>query len=88
MTEQDPPKIEFPCDYPIKVIGEATLSVEHVVEIALRHDPELDSDAVTRRPSSNGNYHSITLQFRATGEVQLKRLFEELKACDAVKMVL
>ncbi|MGB0668771.1 MAG: DUF493 family protein, partial [Porticoccaceae bacterium] len=23
MTEQEAPKIEFPCDYPIKVMGEA-----------------------------------------------------------------
>ncbi len=88
MTDVEPPKIEFPCDYPIKVIGEAGLTIDDVAAIAERHDPDLDRSTITDRPSRNGNYHSITLQFHATGEVQLKELFEELKACDAVKMVL
>ena len=28
MTEQEPPKIEFPCDYPIKVLGRSVEKFE------------------------------------------------------------
>lgn len=83
------PEIEFPCDYPIKVIVEAReVIVEEVLTIAQRHDPDLDMDKLSERPSRKGNYTSITLQFRATGEAQLKNLFEDLKECPAVRMVL
>lgn len=89
MTDQEPPKIAFPCDYPIKVIFEASeVTIEEIFEIAVRHDPSLDRDEATLRPSARGNYHAVTLRFTATGERQLKALFEELKTCDAVRMVL
>ncbi|XOV85867.1 MAG: YbeD family protein [Pseudomonadota bacterium] len=87
MTE--PPKIEFPCDYPVKVIAEAQVGLlEEVFMIVQRHDPSIHMDRVTERPSSGGNYHAITLQLRATGVVQLQNLFEDLKACEAVRLVL
>ena len=85
----EPPKIEFPCDYPIKVIGESRDGLlEVIVEIAQRHDPAVSHERVQMRPSRNGNYHAITISFWATGEGQLKRLFEDLKTCDAVRLVL
>lgn len=89
MTNSADSGIEFPCNYPIKVVVDAEEVIfEEVFSIARRHDPELDRSRVTSRPSRNGNYHSITLQFRATGEDQLQRLFEDLKECRAVRMVL
>ena len=89
MTDAEAPRIEFPCDYPIKVICEAhEVIVDEVVAIALRHDPGLDRDKVSERPSRNGNYHAITLRFWATGKPQLDRLFSDLKECRAVRLVL
>lgn len=82
-------KIEFPCDYPIKVIGEAQEGLlEQVIEIARKHDPTVVREKITERASRNGTYNSITIQFWATGEPQLQRLFEDLKECEAVRMVL
>lgn len=87
MTES--PLIEFPCDYPIKVIADAQEGlVEEVVSIFARHDPTVGMEKVTYRESRNGTYHSLTIIFWATGEPQLKRLFEDLKECEAVRMVL
>ncbi len=81
--------IEFPRSYPIKVIGESVPGfLEQVLEIARQYDATLSLDKVTERPSRKGNYHAITLEFWATGEPQLKALFEDLKTCSAVKMVL
>ncbi len=87
MTE--PPKIEFPCDYPVKVIAEAQSGLlEEVFMIVQRHDPTMHMEKVTVRLSNGGNYHAITVQLLATGKPQLQALFEDLKACDAVRLVL
>lgn len=85
----EPPRIEFPCDYPIKVLGAATTGFEDmVVQILHKHDPEFDPATVTQKNSRNGNYVSVRVIIRATGEAQLQALFAELKQTGRVKMVL
>ena len=89
MAEKTPPKIEFPCDYALRIIGEGSADFECVVVDVVRvHAPDLDETTVSVRESRNGNYHSITLTIRATGEPQLKAIFEDLKATGRVQMVL
>ncbi len=81
--------IEFPCDYPVKIIGEYSPGfLDEVIEIVRRHDASVGQESVTERSSRHGNYHSITVLLRATGEAQLRNLFEELKTCRSVRMVL
>lgn len=83
------PKIEFPCDYPIKVIGESSPDfLTDVLAIVQRHDSSMVLDKVKERPSREGNYKSITLLFWATSEQQIKALSAELKTCEAVRLVL
>jgi len=83
------PKIEFPCDYPVKVMGDAHPAfADEVLEIMRRHDPTLAPEKVKERSSRHGNYRSVTVLFWATGEGQLKRVFEDLKTCESVRMVL
>ena len=85
----EPPRIEFPCDYPIKVLGEVSAGFEDmVVRIMQKHDPEFDPATVAQRDSRNGNYISVRVVIRATGEDQLQALFAELKQTGRVKMVL
>lgn len=81
--------IEFPCDYPVKVIAEYDAGLlEEVLGIARRHDPSVAMDKVKQRASRYGRYHSITILLWATGESQLRALFEDLKRHRAVRMVL
>jgi len=87
------PKIEFPCDYVIKVIGEAAPDFrEFVVDVVCRHDPELAvsdlAERVSVNASRNGRYQSVQVTMVATGETQLKALFEELRGSGRVHMVL
>ncbi len=83
------PQIEFPCRYPVKVMGHADAGLKgEVVSVFQRHAPEVDERQVTVRRSRHGNYLAITVVMRATGERQLRALFADLKAMDAVKMVL
>ncbi|MGV6807629.1 MAG: HP0495 family protein [bacterium] len=89
MTEQEPPKIEFPCDYPIKVLGDAGDALyEHVITVMERHAPGFDKTAITVRDSSRGTYQSVTIVITATGKPQLENIFEDLKTSTTVKMVL
>ncbi len=89
MSEPKAPKIEFPCDYVIKVIGNAAPDFkDFVVEVVERHAPGITDDDVSVNDSSKGRFSSVQLKITATGEAQLKALFEELKASGRVHMVL
>ena len=86
---EDPPRIEFPCDYPIKVIGLSNRAFrEEVIAIVKTFDPSLTDQKIAFRPSTGGNYESIKVQFFATGADQLVMLFERLKKVPGLKMVL
>ena len=81
--------IEFPCDYPIKVIGDVQGSaVEQIIAVVRKHAPEVTPDQVSLRASSKGNFHSVRFNIRATGEPQLKALHTDLLALSSVRLVL
>ncbi len=89
MSTPEMPRIEFPCAYPIKVMGLATPDFEvEVISLVKRHAPEIGNEHVSVRPSSNGNYLAITIVIEATGIEQLTVMFADLKAHASVKMVL
>lgn len=85
---QKRPEITFPCDYPIKVVGDAAEDfAAFVCEVTKRHAPDFDAAGIQVIDSRNGRFQSVRLSIRATGEAQLKALFEELKATGRVHMV-
>lgn len=89
MSEPKPPKIEFPCDYTIKVIGTSAPDfTEFVVEVVEQHAPGLSKADISVTDSSKGRFSSVQLKILATGEEQLKALFDDLKASGRVHMVL
>lgn len=89
MSEEDNAKIEFPCPYPIKVMGlDENGFADAVLAIIRHHDPAFAASAVTYRPSRNGKYLAVNVTITATGTAQLKALFDELKASGRVAMVL
>ncbi|WNL37612.1 DUF493 domain-containing protein [Halomonas sp. PAMB 3232] len=84
----EPPKITFPCDYPLKVVGDAAQDFAAIVcQILVKYDPEFDAGAMQVIDSRNGRFQSVRVSIRATGEQQLGALFEELKATGRVHMV-
>ncbi|MEX1032269.1 MAG: DUF493 domain-containing protein [Cellvibrionaceae bacterium] len=90
MSNPTPPRIEFPCDdYPIKIMGDAKDELHTLVATVIeRHAPGFDQTRISVRDSRNGRYQSITVFITATGEPQLKAIFDDLKQSKAVKMVL
>ncbi len=92
MTDQqqapEAPRIEFPCAYPIRVMGETTPDFkDFVCRVMKKHDPDFNGEA-TVRDSRTAKYLSVMVTITATGEEQLKAIFEELKASGRIKMVL
>jgi putative lipoic acid-binding regulatory protein len=85
----EPPKIEFPCEYPIRVIAENHLSLrETVVRIVRLHAPDLAESTVSVRNSREGRYCSVRFSITASGEPQLRALHRALMDEPMVKMVL
>jgi len=81
--------IEFPCAYPIKIMGPYQAEFkEQMLNIVRQYAPELVDEAVQERLSRNGNYVSITVTIQATGEDQLAELFDALKNSGRVSLVL
>lgn len=89
-TEQQPPKIEFPCEnYPIKVIGDSCDTfVEVVMEVLQRHAPDIDPETMTRRDSSNGRFLSIQVHINAQCIEQLEDINRDLRETGLVRMVI
>ncbi len=80
---------EFPCKFPIKVMGKVGAGFhQQVIDIVQRHAPELDEASVTSRMSGNKNYVSITVTIMATSREQLDNIYLDLTACPAVIMAL
>jgi hypothetical protein len=85
----EPPRIEFPCSYPIKVMGENTPSLRDDVLAVFAQLTELDLDVpVTERASGAGRFVSVTVTIIATGAEQLSLLHDRLRAVPGVKLVL
>lgn len=71
--------LRFPCDFPLKVMGRDERNFEDaVLAIFERHLGDLDGADVTSRPSSSGNFLSITVVFRAESQDQLDALYRDL----------
>ena len=82
---EPPPLLEFPTDYPIKVIGRPSDEFRaRVHAIVLRHAPLIEPERVTERLSENGNFLSISYLLRAESREQVEALATDLKSCEGV----
>jgi len=80
---------EFPCEFPIKVMGKNQPEFEAtVLAIVRKHIPDLGEGAVKTRPSKGDKWLSVTVTFTARSKAQLDALYLELNGCDQVVMTL
>ena len=81
--------IEYPCDFPIKVMGAIVEGfAAAIAPVALQFDPGFDALTIEQRPSKGGNYLGLTITIRATSRPQLDELYRTLTTHPMVKMVL
>lgn len=81
--------IEFPCDFPIKVMGKTHPEFASTIAGVIRtFDAGFDERAIETRPSSGGNYTGLTVTVRATSQVHLDDIYRALTGHPMVKIVL
>ena len=84
MTRSDT-VFDFPCRFPIKVMGRADGGIASVViEILSRHSPGFDANALSVRPSSGGNWIAVTAVIEAQSRSQLDAIYQELTSHESV----
>ena len=89
MPDQRDSLIEYPCDFPIKIMGVMQDDfAQTMVEVVVRHDETFHAGKMEMRPSSKGTYLSLTVTVRATSREQLDNLYRELSSHPMVKVVL
>ncbi len=89
MTDTRQSLLEFPCDFPLKIMGARTDDFAQVVaSVVLRHAPDFDPATTEMRPSKAGNYLALTCTIRAVSQAQLDNLYRELSSHPMVKVVL
>ena len=81
--------IEYPCDFPIKVLGRTQAGfAQAVLEIVQVHAPDFDGATMEMRASKKGKYLSVTCVVRAHSREQLDNLYRALCDHPMVVMVL
>lgn len=82
--------LEFPCDFPIKIMGRDEQDDFHSEAVAIVEAEvgPLPAGAVTTQPSRNGRFLSVTVTVRAESREQLDSLYRRLSDHERVLVVL
>lgn len=81
--------LEFPCDFPIKVMGETNDAfAATMVEVIKAVDPTFDASKVDMRASTGGRFISLTCTVHATSRAQLDDIYRALTSHPLSKYVL
>ncbi len=81
--------IEYPCAFPIKVMGAHVPGFEEaMVAVVRQFDDRFDASLIERRPSRTGQYLGLTLTVNAVSREQLDDLYRALTGHPMVKVVL
>jgi putative lipoic acid-binding regulatory protein len=84
-----PQKLEFPCDYPIKVMVRVEPGVRPgVTAVIERHAGPEAAASCSERLSAEGRFAGLTYTIRASGPEQIAALFRDLRELPGVMLVL
>lgn len=88
IPEQAETLLEFPCIFPLKVMGISHPEfVSSILAAIQEHAPNTTEANVTARPSSKGNYTGATVKIEATSKEQLDNIYRALTSHEMVKVV-
>ena len=80
--------MQFPCEFPIKVMGLNTETFQAAIRVIIRKHVNSDEIAYSSQPSSGDKYLSITATFTAQSKEQLDALYLELNGHELVLITL
>jgi len=88
-TPMDTTNLEFPCDFPVKVIGLNNDNFERsVLGTISKYFANLKEGALEYRPSKDKKFLSITVTVLATDKATLDALYRELSVNPHVLMAM
>ncbi len=85
----DESAIEFPCRFPIKMMGRDTTEFRAMARaIVEKHAGAVEDDAVQATLSSAGNFVSVTVTITATSQAQLDAIYQDATDTEQVLFAL
>lgn len=86
---EDQELLEFPCEFPVKVMGRDTEAFRAAaLGIIQAHAGPVREEAVRSRASRDGNFLALTITFQAKSRAQLDAIYSDLSAHDDIIMAL
>lgn len=82
------PGFEFPCVYPLKLIGRQSDEFRQQVRAVLARQASLQPSALTERLSRDGTYLSLACEVHVDSRAQLDALYRELHSTGHVLFAL
>ena len=81
--------LEFPCDFPIKIMGRESDEFRALArELVEKHTGPLADDAIVSSLSKNGAFVSVTVTVVAQSQQQLDDIYREVTSNDDILMAL
>ena len=81
--------LDYPSQFPLKVLGHHSAEFEAVVlELVRARCPQAEHIEVRRRSSKGGKYQALTLTFTVYSQRQLEEIYQDLYDCEHVVMSL
>jgi len=89
MSDTTDDLFQFPCDFPIKVMGRDTEAFRSLtLAIVERHAGPLPADRISERASSKGNFLALTYTIVAQDRAQLDAIYLDLTSSGVVLVAL
>jgi putative lipoic acid-binding regulatory protein len=81
--------IEFPCPFPIKMMGRDTPEFRAIArELVEKHVGPVSDESISVNLSANGNFVSMTVTVTASSQQQLDDIYRDVSGHDDVLMAL
>lgn len=80
--------LEFPCDFPVKVMGRDQEQFRQAVRDIVQRHFELSKTTISEQSSRNGRFVSLTVTVSAVDRAGLDALYTELSASEHVLIAL
>ena len=81
--------IEFPCHFPIKIIGEAHQDfIQVITKLIKEHINDFVEKKIETKMSSEGKFISLTCTVYVTSKQQLDSIYKDLSSHPMTKFVL
>lgn len=89
MDTEEARGLEFPCRFPIKIMGQNDGGFEaYAVSLVSTHVGPVPPADVETRPSRNGRFLSVTVSVHLDSRAQLEAIYRDLAASSRVLMAL